>query len=164
MIDLSQLPDKALSIRQPWAWAIIHAGKDVENRNWSTKFRGPVCIHAAKGGVEADPDYRGHALRHRLKHGFEAAREQIKLAQYALCDQGQQNAVVPKNANTLLRGGIIGLAEIVDCVDASESPWFMGRYGFVLRNVRPVPFIPVKGALSFFNWKSRIVALEGGEA
>jgi hypothetical protein len=23
---------KALSVRQPWAWAILHAGKDVENR------------------------------------------------------------------------------------------------------------------------------------
>ena len=22
----------AVSIRQPWAWAVIHAGKDVENR------------------------------------------------------------------------------------------------------------------------------------
>ena len=27
---------KALSIRQPWAWAILHAGKDIENRDWRT--------------------------------------------------------------------------------------------------------------------------------
>ncbi len=26
-------PMLALSIRQPWAWAVIHAGKDVENRS-----------------------------------------------------------------------------------------------------------------------------------
>ena len=25
-------PSVALSVRQPWAWAIIHGGKDVENR------------------------------------------------------------------------------------------------------------------------------------
>lgn len=50
------------------------------------------------------------------------------------------------------RGGIIGVAEIVDCVEASDSPWFFGRYGFVLRNARPVEFIPVKGALGFFDW------------
>ena len=43
------LPRKAISIRQPWAWAIVHAGKDIENRDWSTRYRGPVCIHAAKG-------------------------------------------------------------------------------------------------------------------
>ena len=39
---------KALSIRQPWAWAIIHAGKDVENRPWGTRYRGPLLIHASK--------------------------------------------------------------------------------------------------------------------
>lgn len=39
---------KALSIRQPWAWCIIYAGKDIENRTWATQYRGPVLIHAAK--------------------------------------------------------------------------------------------------------------------
>ena len=32
---------KALSVKQPWAWAIFH-GKDVENRDWPTNVRGPV--------------------------------------------------------------------------------------------------------------------------
>lgn len=38
-----------LSIRQPWAWAILHAGKDIENRDWATRFRGPFLVHAGKG-------------------------------------------------------------------------------------------------------------------
>ena len=38
---------KALSVRQPWAWAIIHAGKDIENRSWNTHFRGSIGIHAS---------------------------------------------------------------------------------------------------------------------
>lgn len=38
---------KALTIQQPWAWAILHAGKDVENRSWSTQYRGPLAVHAA---------------------------------------------------------------------------------------------------------------------
>lgn len=38
----------ALTVRQPWAWAIIHAGKYVENRSWSTAYRGPLAIHAGK--------------------------------------------------------------------------------------------------------------------
>ena len=37
---------KALTIRQPWAWAIIHAGKDIENRSWNTRLRGAIAIHA----------------------------------------------------------------------------------------------------------------------
>ena len=38
---------KALSVRQPWAWAIIHGGKDIENRVWNTRFRGMIAVHAA---------------------------------------------------------------------------------------------------------------------
>lgn len=39
---------RVLSVRQPWAWAIIHGGKDVENRvrNIAGAYRGPVAIHA----------------------------------------------------------------------------------------------------------------------
>lgn len=38
---------KALSVRQPWAWAIIHGGKTIENRPRRTQFRGTVAIHAS---------------------------------------------------------------------------------------------------------------------
>lgn len=39
---------RILTVRQPWAWAIIHGGKDVENRvrNLAGAYRGPVAIHA----------------------------------------------------------------------------------------------------------------------
>lgn len=39
---------KTLSIKQPWAYAILHLGKDVENRTWKTKFTGELLIHAGK--------------------------------------------------------------------------------------------------------------------
>ena len=41
---------RVLTVRQPWAWAIIHGGKDVENRvrNIAGAYRGPVAIHVAK--------------------------------------------------------------------------------------------------------------------
>lgn len=45
---------KALSIRQPWAWLILHGGKDIENRCWPTRFRGCFLIHAAKGMTRAE--------------------------------------------------------------------------------------------------------------
>jgi len=38
------LPEFAVSVRQPWAWAIIQGYKPVEN--WFTTFTGPVLIHA----------------------------------------------------------------------------------------------------------------------
>lgn len=128
---MANLPTMAISIRQPWAWAIIHAGKDIENRDWPTRFRGPVCIHAAKGMTRAEYEDASHFIR-----GF--------------CS-------VP-SPERLERGGIVGTAEIVGCVTQSESPWFFGCYGFVLRNVVPVDFIPARGALGFFDWRQNIIA------
>lgn len=115
---------KAISIRQPWAWAIIHAGKDIENRDWPTRFRGPVLIHAGKGMTRDE---------------YEDAADFIR----STCGR-----MIPFEA--LPRGGIVGQAEIVDCVEDSKSPWFFGRYGFVLRNAKLLPFRPFKGALGFF--------------
>lgn len=50
---------KALSLRQPWAWAILHAGKDVENREEeSSAIKGKLprvlALHASLGGTLRD--------------------------------------------------------------------------------------------------------------
>jgi hypothetical protein len=93
---------------------IIYDGKDIENRDWKTHYRGPVLIHAG-----------------------------ISKSEFA----GWVHAV----DNKYQFGGIIGYAGIVDCVEKSSSSWFNGKYGFVLANARPLPFIPCKGKLSFFT-------------
>ena len=38
---------KALTVCQPWAWAIVEGHKSVENRRWSTAYRGLLLIQAA---------------------------------------------------------------------------------------------------------------------
>jgi hypothetical protein len=38
---------KALSIKQPWVHAILHEGKDIENRRWQSSFRGWLALHAS---------------------------------------------------------------------------------------------------------------------
>ncbi|MCC6538545.1 MAG: ASCH domain-containing protein [Bryobacterales bacterium] len=38
---------RVLTIRHPWAWAILHAGKNIENRSWCTHHRGPLLIASA---------------------------------------------------------------------------------------------------------------------
>lgn len=124
----------ALSIRQPWAWLIVHAGKDIENRTWRTKFRGRVLIHAAKGCTL--DEYLDAADFARDAITPEYREKQDKLMLPAL--------------RTIERGGIVGEAEIVDCVSVSDSPWFIGEWGFVLRKAKPLPFVPCKGALGFF--------------
>lgn len=51
----------------------------------------------------------------------------------------------------LPRGGVVGIARIVDCVTEMDSQWFYGKFGFVLRDAMPLPIIPCKGALGFFS-------------
>jgi hypothetical protein len=39
---------KALSLKPPWPWVILNGFKPVENRSWTTKYRGPLLIHQSK--------------------------------------------------------------------------------------------------------------------
>lgn len=119
---------KALSIRQPWAWLILHSGKDIENRSWPTRFRGRVLIHASKGMTRAE---------------YEDGQD-------PLWQSGGPTIELPP-IEELARGGIVGSVEIVDCVEQSDSPWFFGRFGFVLRDPKPLPFVPCPGRLGFFD-------------
>lgn len=114
-------PLRALSTRQPWAWLITHGFKDIENRSWPTRFRGRVLIHASL----------------RLDDAFEDVQ-----------DWPWPKIERPDDFEV---GGIVGEAEIIDCVTASSSPWFFGPYGFILRNARPLPFRPCRGMLGFFT-------------
>ena len=130
---------KALSIRQPWAWAILHAGKRIENRDWrGCYYRGPLLIHAAKGcGVAECEDAIGSILK------IEDCRETVL-------------KTWPGRV-TVERGGIVGVCRLVDVVTASRDPWFCGPLGLVLADVRPLPFVPFKGALGLFDVPDHLV-------
>ena len=41
------IPQRCLTVKNPWAFLIVHGIKDVENRNWKTNFRGNVFIHVS---------------------------------------------------------------------------------------------------------------------
>lgn len=128
----------ALSIRQPWAWLIIHAGKDVENRTWRTAVRGRVLIHASQKMTRAD---------------YEAC--------VIFCSGLPYGTLPPDLAFPTfeqlkpLCGGIVGVMTITDCVRESPSPWFCGDHGFVIGSATSMPFSPCKGALKFFSVKEK---------
>jgi ASCH domain len=124
------LPTIALSVRQPWAWAIIYGGKDIENRNWRAH-----CLIRRRGRIAI------HSPQCMPKLEYESARKFMLLL-----------GIECPAPLDLPRGGIIGSVEIVDVVTASKSPWFAGRYGFVLKDPRPHPFIWSLGAFGFFRW------------
>jgi hypothetical protein len=107
---------KALTIRQPWAWAVVYAGKNVENRRWQTSYRGPLLIHAAK---EDDPAGVAGVL-------------------WTMAEPG---AFGQPKAGFEARGAIIGLAYLEDILIDSPSPWARARrYHWKLEF--PVPIDP----------------------
>lgn len=108
-----------LSVRQPWAWLIVHGPKDIENRSWRRSYRGPIGIHAS---VTMYP------------------RDYHDAAAYALA----RGVTVP-DPGDLTFGAIVGLATVTDWVDDSPSPWFDGLYGLVLADRRPITPIPARG-------------------
>lgn len=131
-VDAAEREVKALSIRQPWAWLILYGGKAIENRRWSTHYRGEFLIHAAQGMTRAE--YEG---------AVQFAREV------------DPRIVVPPPSE-IRRGGIVGRARLVDVLPPCAEfpcahPWHMpGQFGFVLADVAPVPFRPLRGMLGFF--------------
>jgi len=46
---------KAISIRAPWWWCILHAGKRIENRHLGfPRYTGPILLHASSTWVKRD--------------------------------------------------------------------------------------------------------------
>ena len=142
---------KAISIRQPWAWLVLYAGKSVENRNWTTSFRGEFLIHSSKG-----------MTRDEYEDGVDSAAMELGLSFETM------ERMVP-DFESLVRGGIIGRARLVDVVPPCAFPgsqrctcgraWHIGvQNGFVLEDVHPLPFIPYRGALGLFDVPDEIVA------
>lgn len=137
---VADLPKQALSVRQPWAWAIIHGGKLIENRSLGSIRAGRmdcrrIAIHAASGMKEDEYRWGVHKL---AVHGV----------------------ACPTPAD-LPRSAIIGSVDVVEIIsstdDPSLRPWFgsrPGNHGLVLENPHPCAPIPAVGALGYFTWEA----------
>lgn len=53
---------KAITIRQPWVHAILHEGKNIENRSWQRSYRGWIALHAAAKPSRDVRFPRGHRI------------------------------------------------------------------------------------------------------
>lgn len=69
---------RILTVRQPWAWAIIHGGKNVENRvrNIAGDYRGPVAIHAG-AAYEPKANRWPSMMAAAERYGVESMREHL---------------------------------------------------------------------------------------
>lgn len=163
---------RILTVRQPWAGAIIHRGKDVENRVRSIAggYRGPVAIHTGLrfdyGAVAAHNVIAGHMDEHSI-YGYGHIIGVVDLV--GVHDSGDCFHESIMHAADLFRsdrgafdrlpitsgvGGLVGRASFC-------SPWAQdGQLHMKLANPRPLAEpIPFKGALGLRTLDEATVAL-----
>jgi hypothetical protein len=141
---------RAITVKQPWAWAIAHGGKNIENRSRNLTYRGRLAIHAGKAWA-----WQGGQDRH-VKQAFapnqpaHAAGDDITPAQYP---------------GRFATGAVIAVADLVDVHQGVGCcrPWGQVRnlgaatshaaiYHLVLENVRPLAEpIACPGALGLWR-------------
>jgi hypothetical protein len=129
---------KALSIRQPWAWLIVNGYKDIENRDWYIWQRGQILVHASK-----------NCTRYEYITAVEFSQPLLP------------TGVIIPTLQDLPRGGICGSVEIFSVVSRSDSPWFHGKFGALLRNPALVDFCPMRGRLGIFDVPDSILSAAG---
>jgi hypothetical protein len=110
---------RCISIHQPWAEAILHLGKTVENRTWPTNHRGPLLIHAAKS-----------------RASYDAWPADVWRAEFR-CDRPEWD--------TLAKGAVVGVVHLIDCIPItdinlsdrdSDRLWAQGPFCWQLRQAR----------------------------
>jgi hypothetical protein len=115
---------------QPVASLIAAGHIDVENRSWITQFRGHFLIHASN------------------KIDFQAIEWLKRLGM-----------VIPP-PNQMLRGGIVGVACMHDCVRSfeSHSDFATGeRWTFEFSERITLPFVLCRGKTFFFDVDNQVV-------
>ena len=113
-------PTKALSTKQPYAYMLAVGHQPVDNRSWSTNFRGRFYIHASLSSV---PLAEYQRIRRRLDKIIRADGGNPFVGGFAESFYMRQ-----------FLGVIVGEATLVDVVTESDSPWFTGPFGFVLED------------------------------
>ncbi len=130
---------KAISIKQPWAAAIMSGLKRVENRTWATNYRGPLLIHAP---LKDDP----------------GAEEIVTSRGVEIPQDIARGAIV----------GIVDLVDVVRLDSPGEAsraladdPWANGPVCWILENSRPLPEpIPYKGQQGLFNVPDDVLEID----
>lgn len=129
---------KALSLQQPWAGAVAHLGKTVENRGWGTSWRGRFAIHATVG------------LRTRREY----------LENLAHVAEVTGRPVAELEPYVAVRGAVVATAVLRRICTASVDgrvcecgPWAIsGRRHLLLEEVRPLPEpVPLTGRLGLWQ-------------
>lgn len=146
---------KAITLTQPWATLVAIGAKRIETRSWSTRYRGPLAIHAGKG-------LSGMTRRAFLDLCASGKFEEPLLKELK---EWECRDFYPLDLfDDLPRGQIIAIVWLIDCfkIDETNQPpepeysfgdYTPGRFGWRLENVRRMEPVTAKGALGLWEWK-----------
>jgi hypothetical protein len=147
---------KAITILQPYASLIACGAKKIETRSWPTKYRGTIAIHAG------------------LSHKYSGKVREAPFYE-ALCHDKNSNVCYKWDSmpDSLPYGIVIAIADLIDCIEINESHIYylklhlkdgvgneyafgdyeIGRYAWILDNVRKIDPVPAKGMQRLWEWE-----------
>lgn len=124
---------KALTLVQPWAWAVIHAGKDVENRTW----RPPESLLGQRFAIHAGKGWDEDGYRWLLDRGLHPPSRD-RITRGAVVGSAVLSGII--EGGTVVRGVVRpgrrdGLAMEAACCHVDLGGWYASRVGWILRDV-----------------------------
>lgn len=148
---------KSLTLWEPWATLLAMGEKRIETRDWSTLYRGPVAIHAAKGGLtqsmlkaKCSQRYFSEALKEMLA----LATDRRHVPHFAfghVIAVGTLSGCVRTNSYRCLPGVFDDYPDLDTPKERAFGNYGEWRFGFVFTNmcrlVTPVPFKSRQGKL-----------------
>jgi len=144
---------KALSLTQPWATLIAIGAKRIETRSWSTRYRGPIAIHASKSmplGCRAFA-YADPAGRVLNDAGILLGGD---------CRDLPKGAIVAVATLTGIERTetILGMSQGLLRHEIEFGDYSRGRFGWVLSDVVPLlKPVPATGALGLWDVPPQIL-------
>lgn len=129
---------RCLTIRQPYAWAIMHGGKNIENRSTAWRYRGSLAIHAG------------------TRFSSQGVDEVSSVLGYCVTEGATPGVIL----------GVVDLVDVHRELVGCCAPWgHAGAVHLVLAHPRrlPVP-IPCRGQLGLWTLPADVVAAIEGAA
>ncbi|WP_010501348.1 ASCH domain-containing protein [Paenibacillus elgii] len=143
---------KAITIIQPWATLIALGEKKFETRSWSTKYRGPLVIHAGKKVDREACEYEPIKLT-LAKHGYTA--DNLPTGAVLATSVLDQCWSISPNDNGKIYLGFGSMFWIYEDSNEYNFGFFdVGRYAWLLTDIKKLPEpIPAKGQQGLWNWE-----------
>ncbi len=129
---------KALSIKEPFASLILNKKKKIETRSFKTNYRGKLYIHASLSKNSVKDDKRLKKLLELLPNNYEFKYGKI------ICECNLVDCVFMDN-------------EFIKKIKKNKIEYLcghydIGRYAWILNDVKVVDEIPIKGKLGIWNF------------